>query len=71
MICEEVKKTDFDFKNPNLNMKLVWDLKLEMRQEAVEDIFERSKQEWKMGTKLDEYDNFYKDVQFDYTETKS
>jgi len=54
MICTTVEKPEFDFKNPSLNMKQVWDLKLEMHQEAVEDIFERSKQEFKMGNKLDE-----------------
>lgn len=45
MICEEVNQPDFEFKNPNMNLKQVWDLKLEKSQEAVEDIFERSKQE--------------------------
>jgi len=56
MICEEVDRSDFDFKNTNLNLKQVWDLKLEKKQEAVEDIFERSKQEYKMANKLEEYD---------------
>jgi len=54
MICEEVKAQEFNFKDPNMNLKQIWDLKLETSQEAVEDIFERSKQEFKMGTKLDE-----------------
>jgi len=45
MICETVVKPEFDFKNPNLNLRQVWALKLEQHQEAVEDIFERSKQE--------------------------
>jgi len=71
MICKEVEKSDFDFKNPNMNLKQVWDLKLERRQEAVEDIFERSKQEYKMANKLEEYDKYYKDINFEYTESKS
>jgi len=71
MICEEVKTQDFNFKDPNMNLKQIWDLKLESSQEAVEDIFERSKQEFKMGTKLDEYDKIYKDIVFEYEATKS
>jgi len=45
MICEEVEKLDFDYKNPNLNLRQIWGLELETKQEPVEDIFERSKQE--------------------------
>jgi len=54
MICEEVERKDFDFKNPNMNLRQVWDLQLGKHPEAVEDIFERSKQEFKMSNKLDE-----------------
>jgi hypothetical protein len=65
MIIEQVDQTDFDFKNTSMNLKQVWDLKLEKKQEQVEDIFERSKQEYKMANKLDEYDKYYKDINFD------
>lgn len=56
MICEEVDNPNFNFKDKNLNIKQLWDLNLENKQEAVEDIFERSKQENKMSNKLMEYD---------------
>jgi len=56
MVCDEVKRPDFEFKNANLNIKQVWDLELEKHQEAIEDIFEKSKQENKMSNKLAEYD---------------
>jgi hypothetical protein len=32
----------------------------------VEDIFERSKQEFKMSYKLYEYDKYYKDINFEH-----
>jgi len=71
MICVEVERPTFEYKNPNLNLRQIWDLELKSHQEMVEDIFERSKQEFKMSNKLDEYDKFYKDINFDYNETKS
>jgi len=71
MIIEEVENPNFDFKNPNLTIKQIWDLHLEKKQEPVDDIFEKSKQEYKMNMKLDEFDVIYKTVVFDYQECKS
>lgn len=65
MICEEVKANDFKFSDPNMILKQVWDLSLETSQEAVEDIFERSKQEYKMAAKLEEFEKLYKDIEFE------
>lgn len=36
-----------------MTVREVWDLKMEAYQEPVDDIFERSKQEYKMDTALD------------------
>lgn len=71
MLVKEVQKPDFDFKNDKMTVREVWDLKMEVYQEAVDDIFERSKQEFKMDTALDKYEEYYKTVEFDYAETKS
>jgi len=71
MIVKEVQKPDFDFKNSKMAVREVWDLKMEGFQEQVDDIFERSKQEFKMDTSLDKYEEYYKGIDFDYTETKS
>lgn len=65
MICQEVDQNNFDFKNPNMNLKQIWELRLEQKQEPIDDIYERSKQEFKMATKLDEYDKYYKDINFE------
>jgi len=58
MIVKEVQKPDFDFKNSKMAVREVWDLKMEGFQEQVDDIFERSKQEFKMDTSLDKYEEY-------------
>jgi|SaaInl47_10m_RNA_FD_contig_101_373100_length_12527_multi_5_in_0_out_0_14 hypothetical protein len=50
MLVKEVEKPAFDYKNQNMTVREVWDLKMEAYQEPVDDIFERSKQEDKMDT---------------------
>ena len=45
MLVKEVQNSDFDLKNAKMSVREVWDLKMEKYQEAVDDIFERSKQE--------------------------
>jgi len=58
MIVKEVQKPDFDFKNSKIAVREVWDLKMEGFQEQVDVIFERSKQEFKMDTSLDKYEEY-------------
>jgi len=65
MLVKEVEKSSFDYKNQNMTVREVWDLKMEAYQEPVDDIFERSKQEFKMDTALDKYEEYYKTVEFD------
>jgi len=64
MLVKEVQKPDFDFKNAKMSVREVWDLQMEKYQEAVDDIFERSKQEYKMDTALDKYEEYYKTIEF-------
>jgi len=71
MLVKEVEKPAFDYKNQNMTVREVWDLKMEAYQEPVDDIFERSKQEYKMDTYLDKLEEYYKTIEFDYYETKS
>jgi hypothetical protein len=71
MLVKEVQKSDFDFKNSKMTVLEVWDLQMEKYQEAVNDIFERSKQEYNMDTALDKYEEYYKTIEFGYQETKS
>lgn len=58
MLVKEVEKPTYDFKNPDMTVREVWNLKMETFQEPVDDIFERSKQEFKMDTALDKYEEY-------------
>jgi hypothetical protein len=71
MLVKEVDNASFDYKNSNMTVEEVWNLKMEAFQEPVDDIFERSKQEFKMDTQLDKNEEYYKTIEFDYMETKS
>ena len=47
-----------------MSVREILDLQMEKYQEAVDDIFERSKQEYKMDTALDKYEEYYKTIEF-------
>ena len=71
MLVKVVQNPEIDFKNAKMSVHVVWDLQMEKYQEAVDDIFERSQQEYKMDTALDKYEEHYKTIEFGYAETKS
>jgi len=64
MLVKVVQNPEIDFKNAKMSVREVWDLQMEKYQEAVDDIFERSKQEYKMDTALDKYEEHYKTIEF-------
>ena len=64
MLVKVVQNPEIDFKNAKMSVREVWDLQMEKYQEAVYDIFERSKQEYKMDTALDKYEEHYKTIEF-------